>query len=541
MSAVEVIIPTALSLLSITSTIGYFWLCIISTNHQNNHIYQTISLCLLISHYTSSLFLYYKQYNIHQHYILFLISLPIISPIFPCIHSTKYQQLEYSNPDAQLSKLLIRRLRLKYKCGGFIIHCLSQILPHCILLILKINVESNYNRNELFVVGIYLLYLALAILPLFHSVNIRLLIFNWYCWFMDFISFSLVLYYLFDSYQSNKGNITYLTLYIIGMCQYSVYLFGFLYTLYGEMLSITFRIPIHIILYKSLIFNIILIFSHFYLGFAELCDIEIVRYFGYELSCPQHNDFWNDIAQFLHEQNKINHLKKAICCIIHILCEQSNKVESNNYKLNQQCLTYFNDAKLSHLKKVQHSSDTDLFMFRFWEEAVERWNKFVVIIIGGLHLIIRMFVIMAPYYVLIKWLMMMNENGIDVVCCVIIVVYMLCVVVWIIGFIDVYPIYYGLYYIFTALPHGGFAVHRYSDIEDIRDYMNQIIHREWTEKYLMETFGNDIGFLLNEYVGTAYLSEIANDAEQNVKQYSHAIWNWEKFPWYKDNFKRLLC
>ena len=84
-------------------------------------------------------------------------------------------------------------------------------------------------------------------------------------------------------------------------------------------------------------FCIILIFSHFYLCFAQLCDIEIIRMYAYELSCPQHDDFWNEIAEFLYQQNKKKKFKKAICCIIHILCWQSHETTSNNYYLNGQC------------------------------------------------------------------------------------------------------------------------------------------------------------------------------------------------------------
>eukprot|EP01084_Bolivina_argentea_P279433 477718_1 len=228
-SHLQKIYSISLILLSTLSTFIFLWISISSLHSTHDQIY-ALSLCLLVPHYVLSLKLYRQCYSINQDCILMLISMPFISPLFPYFYRIFNRNIKYTNPNITLSKLLQWRLELKYQHFGFIIHCISQILIHCILIIIKINIDGISNNNLLYAMLIYLLYISLTILPLFHSINITLLIFNWFSWLLDFNAYSIIMFYLYELYITKSSNI-YLALYIIGMIQYSVYLLGFAFTL----------------------------------------------------------------------------------------------------------------------------------------------------------------------------------------------------------------------------------------------------------------------------------------------------------------------
>eukprot|EP01084_Bolivina_argentea_P110232 196888_1 len=131
----------------------------------------------------------------------------------------------------------------------------------------------------------------------------------------------------------------------------------------------------------------------------------------------------------------------------------------------------------------------------------------------------RLFVFIAPFYIIILWVF----DDFDVYCCVVAIGYIILVFIWYYNFIFVmFPMLYGLWCIFCGLYVSHFHIKRNSDIEDIKNYFDEICAREYVQQQLYTFFGDDIGPLIDHYLGTEYLLDTATALKTKVQQYKSA-------------------
>ena len=141
----------------------------------------------------------------------------------------------------------------------------------------------------------------------------------------------------------------------------------------------------------------------------------------------------------------------------------------------------------------------------------QKQNK-MVLFYGVFYLFTRIFVLIGPYYVMIKWIL----TDINIVHIGIIVSYASIVLIWIYSFYKLFYLYQHLFFMKWALVNDNYFVNRYSNMDDVIYYQEEIINREWIEIYLESELG-DIGCIINELLGKQDLIETINTLRSKVK------------------------
>ena len=137
------------------SSIGHIWISLLLFEGNDGKIYGRISVAIALPNYIISYIFYHKYLNIKNYYRLIWISMPLISPLFPYICGKSH---DYTIPNDQFCKIIKWRLKMKYQHFGFIIHCISQIIWHCIFIIIKINVDTHSNVEILIIFFIFYIF-----------------------------------------------------------------------------------------------------------------------------------------------------------------------------------------------------------------------------------------------------------------------------------------------------------------------------------------------------------------------------------------------